>query len=333
MISVQRPSICAVIVSWNSRDDVLEALRSLREQTDMELPIVVVDNGSRDGSVAAMRAAFPDIVVLETGENLGFAEGCNRGITLAEADWLLLFNNDAVAERDFVERLRKAAADAGQDVGMIQPRIVFRQRPDLINSSGVVVFANGVIRDRHFAEPVANALVPAEPFCTTAGAGLYRRAMLEQMRTPSGYLDKEYFMYFEDVDLGWRCRLAGWRTLYVPDAVVRHRFQASASRRGENFVRFQCYTNRLVTLVKNASFVMLARTLPRTLIDMIQMIRLGGPSRFVRTLKRLPGALRERWASRRLRRIGRRELERTWMVAPEHPAPELLLEQPPEGRQ
>jgi GT2 family glycosyltransferase len=319
------PSIAVIIVNWNSRDEVLASIRSLTEQADSELGIVVVDNGSDDDSVSSIRSRYPEVRVLSTGENLGFAEGCNRGMAETESEWLFLLNNDAMVGPDCVARLRAAAREALPDVGMIQTRLVFRHRPDRMNSSGVLVFRNGAARDRHFAEPVDAALEPGEVFCASAGAALYRRTMLEQVRTPSGYFDRRFFMYLEDVDLGWRCRLAGWRAVYVPEAVVLHRYQASASRRGSHFATKLCRMNRIHTLLKNASIGLLARGLPRTLMDLLKLTVRGGPAVLWQLVRELPGSLRERRVVEQLARLDRRALEQRWMTTPFFRAPRLEL--------
>jgi GT2 family glycosyltransferase len=307
------PSIAAVLVNWNSRDDVLAALASLRAQEDPALSIVVVDNGSVDGSAAAIREACPEVHVIEAGENLGFAEGCNRGIEAARGDWVFLFNNDATADPDCLAELRRALADATEEVGMVQPLIIFAARPMHANSTGILVRRSGEAYDRDFDRPVAEAGASGEPFCATAGAALYRRSMLEEVRLPSGYLDRGFFMYFEDVDLGWRCRLAGYRTRFVPGAVVRHRYQGSASRLGRSFVLTQSRVNRIATLLRTASPWFLLRTARHTLRDLFRVLRDAGPRPIVRLFRRLPGLFRDRARVTRLARVERSALEREWI--------------------
>ncbi|MCC6649263.1 MAG: glycosyltransferase family 2 protein [Polyangiaceae bacterium] len=318
------PTVAAVIVNWNSKDDVLAGVASLLAD-DPSLPIVVVDNGSVDGSVEALRERFPGVDVLATGENLGFAEGCNRGILRTDAEWVYLFNNDAVSQPGALRALRAAAAAAPGDVGMIQPCIVFTKHPDKVNSSGVVVFTNGSARDRHFGEPVDAAREPSEPFCTTAGAALYRREMLDQVRMDSGYLDRSFFMYYEDVDLGWRCRLGGWRAMYVPDAVVRHKFRGSSGRRGASFVTVQCKVNRIAMLLKLASPGMLLRSAPKTAWDVAKISATGGLRPLLSLAARLPSTLRERRAVHARAEIDAARLERRWIHLRErqNPAPKI----------
>jgi GT2 family glycosyltransferase len=322
-VSPSAPPLSVVIVNWNSRDDVLAGIRSLRAQTDPDLEIVVVDNGSTDGSVEAIAAAFPEVWIVQAGGNLGFAEGCNRGIEASHGEWVFLLNNDAVAEPDCVAELRRAAAEAPADVGMLQPLIVFQASPETINSTGIEVYRAGHAIDRHLALPVSAAEGAGEPFCATAGAALYRRNMLERVRLPTGYMSRDFFMYYEDVDLGWRCRLAGYRAAYVAHARVRHRFQGSARRRGASFSATQCRVNRIATLLHNASAWFILRTAPNSLYESLLVMLGSGPRPLLRLLSRVPALLAGRRVVGRLAVVPRSALERRWLAARAPAIPDL----------
>lgn len=314
-----------VIVNWNSREDVLAGLRSLRAQAGSDHDVVVVDNGSRDGSVEAIRAEHPEVRVVDAGENLGFAEGCNRGIDASRSGWVLLLNNDATVEPGCMARLLEAAGSASDDVGMIQPLLVFASAPGTVNSSGLVVLRSGHVHDRDFGEPLSVVKEAGEPFCPTAGAALYRRRMLEEVRLPCGYLDRRFFMYYEDVDLGWRCRLAGYRTLFLPGARVVHRFQGSSRRRGSSFVINQCRANRISMLVHNASLRFLLGSIGYTAIDLALLVRDGGIRLLLSLFRGLPASIGDRRRVSRSIRVGRRELERTWFKLPFKPIRSVSL--------
>src|SRR5579862_1453977 len=102
-ITTMRLSV--VVVNWNSRDDLDACLRSVAAQTHADVEIIVVDNGSDDGSGAMVRERFPGTILIEAGRNLGFAEGCNRGIRASSGEWIALLNNDAVADADWAASL------------------------------------------------------------------------------------------------------------------------------------------------------------------------------------------------------------------------------------
>lgn len=308
-----------VVVNWNARDGLSQCLSALDEQTDRDFETIVVDNGSTDGSVEMIAEHHPAVTVVQTGENLGFAEGCNRGITASASDWVMLLNNDAIADRGLVAALRMRAQGAGPSDGMFQARILFIQKPDHTNSTGMLLLRNGKSRDRDFDKPCEQSEIGDEIFCPTAGAAMYRRSMLEQVRLETGYLDRTYFMYAEDLDLGWRCRLAGWRAWYAPEAVVHHAFQGSSRRHGPNFVESQCMKNRLRTLLKNASPAFLLRTLPASVADAATLIRWSGPAIIPRGLRAASQMLRLRPAVGRISKEDPRAVEDSWAVSRRDP--------------
>jgi hypothetical protein len=308
------PDLSIVVVNWNAAEVLERCLASLRRDEHEGVEVVVVDNGSRDDSLAVARAAWPEAVIVSLGSNLGFAEGCNRGIAVARGAWVLTLNNDTEVRPGFLGALRAAAEAAPADVGMLQPRVLLRGRGRL-NSTGVRVRPDGSAHDRDFGATAGARPEADEVLCVTAGAGLYRRQMLEATRLPCGYFDPSYFMYFEDVDLGWRCRLAGWRALYRPEAEVDHVFQASSRRHGPHFVTVQCLRNRVRTVLRNASWRMILRTLPRSGHDCMWLLRHTGGTALRDWLRAVASGLAGRRAAAGQVRTDRRALERRWMAA------------------
>ena len=305
--------ISVVIVNWNSRDDLAACLGALTAQTDRDFETIVVDNGSTDGSQAMVRERFADVKLVELPKNVGFAEGCNSGIAVASRAWIATLNNDADAEPDWIAELRAAARAGGDRLGMLQSRIVLKQKRNRANSTGLVLFADGCVEDRHYDQPIRDDEEVEEIFCPSAGAAMYRREMLDQVRLDSGFFDREYFMYVEDVDLGWRARLAGWSSVYVPTAIVHHSFQGSSRRHGRHFVALQCKKNRLRTLVKNGSLRFLATTMPRTLFDVAEAFIWMGPRAVPQFVSAAIDAAKQRAFVTRLATIDRRAVEQRWV--------------------
>lgn len=306
------PEVSVIVVNWNSREDLAACLDSLRTQTERSFEAIVVDNGSTDGSVEMLRRDYPEAVLLDTGENLGFAEGCNRGIDVARGKWLAMLNNDAIASADWLAELLAAARRGGERLGMVQSRIVFLQHPDRTNSTGVLMFADTTAYDRGFDAPVRDDEEDEEVFCPSAGAALYRRAMIDEVRLESGVFDRTFFMYFEDVDLGWRCRLAGWSAIYAPAAVVRHKFHGSASRRGNDFVALHCQRNRVRMLLKNGSPWRIVRGVPRTFVDVTWSLRRHGVGTLLAYGKAFADGWRQRPHVDKIRTERRQSVERQW---------------------
>ena len=304
--------LSVVVVNWNSRADLEACLRSLRAQTHRELDVVVIDNASHDGSVDMVRAEFPEVRLLPQTENLGFAEACNLGIDASRGPWVAMLNNDATADPKWAEELCAAAAEVPARAGMLQSLMLFQQRPDEVNSTGIELTRSGGGRDRDEHAPRPTRVGREEIFCPTAGAAAYRREMLDALRLPVGYFDRDHFCYYEDMDLGWRCRLAGWSAFFVPTSVVHHRYHGSTERRGSSWVFVTSRTNRLRTLVKNASWGFVLKTAPQSAYDVARVLWYGrGPA-----ARGVVRALREGMAQRErvggLSLVSRAELERAW---------------------
>lgn len=314
----QRMTISVIIINWNCGEDLPTCLGALNAQTDRDFETIVVDNGSTDGSVEIVRRDFPAVKVIEAGANLGFAEGCNVGIAVATGEWVATLNPDTEPDPHWIEELRAVVRAGDGRLGMIQSRIVFRHAPERTNSTGVLVFRNATFVDRSFDMPAHEDEPSDEVFCPSAGAALYRRSMLESVRLPSGIFDRGFFMYFEDVDLGWRCRLAGWSARYAPKAVVSHRLHASSKKKGSTFVARQCNYNRVRTLLKNASPQMIARAFPRLAADLSWSVRNEGGKAVWQYFRATRDAFPQRALIQQLARISDREIERQWV---EHQAP------------
>ena len=306
--------LSVVIVNWNSREDLRACLASLREQTHRDLEVIVVDNGSTDGSVEMVRESFPEVVLLAERENLGFAEGCNRGIAKSTGPWVAMLNNDTVADPDWARALVEAAEKAPPDCGMLQSLLLYRDRPDTVNSTGIELTRTGGGRDRDEGTPWRPQHGLTEIFCPTAGAAAYKREMLEAIRLPTGYFDRDHFMYFEDMDLGWRARLAGWSAYFVPDSKVLHTWHGSSKRLGRSWLVVVSRTNRIRTLLKNASLPFLLRTSPKTAYEIAELLWHGRAKAGLKLLGAVKHSVLVRREVERLAKQERRSIEERWVV-------------------
>ena len=304
--------LSVVIVNWNSHDDLGACLASLAAQSHRDLEVIVVDNGSNDGSAEMVSSEFASVRLLPLTENVGFAEGCNRGIAASTGSWVATLNNDTVADAEWAAGLVEAAERTPPDCGMLQSLMLFRDRPAVVNSTGIELTRSGAGRERweELPRPPATLREPQEIFCPTAGAAAYRRGMLDAIRLADGWFDRCHFMYFEDLDLGWRARLAGWTALYVPTAVVFHTSHGSVGRHGAAWFDVIASINRTRTVLKNASPLFILGAVPELLGDIVKVTRRGG----IGALGRLAGAvrhsLRQRGEVARMVRVRRRDVER-----------------------
>lgn len=218
--------VSAVVVNWNGAWYLGECLESLFAQSHRDLEVIVVDNGSNDGSLDLLRAFGDRIRLIANRENRGFAGGANQGIRAARGDYIALLNNDARAEPSWLAEL-VAAIESAPDIGMCASKILFFPETAFIDKAGHLMYPDGLNagrgkweRDRGQYDAREEALFP------DGAAALYRKRMLQEI----GLFDEDFFAYGDDADLGMRARLSGWRCLYVPSAVVYHRHSQSLGR-------------------------------------------------------------------------------------------------------
>jgi GT2 family glycosyltransferase len=205
-----------VIPTLNARGLLAEALLSLERQT-VEHDVVVVDNGSTDGTAEVVGERFPRVRVLREERNLGFGRAVNRGVETAETDVVVLLNNDAVCEREFVERVVAPFAD--EAIGMVAGVLVQDGAPDLVDTAGIELDTTLRSWDAWWNRPVAAVGGASEPVGPCGGAAAYR---LDAFQAVGGF-DDAFFAYWEDVDLALRLRLAGHRCVRAADARGLHK--------------------------------------------------------------------------------------------------------------
>jgi GT2 family glycosyltransferase len=211
------PDISVAVVNWNRRDHLRACLASLAAQRGANFEVIVVDNGSRDGSAEMARSEFGARVIANTA-NLGFCAANNQAFARARGQFIALLNNDAEAAPDFLANLRRAF-DAAPDIGMAAAKVLVWEDPRRIDKVGHLIYPDGQNRGRGTGEIDRGQYDRVEECLLPDGcAAMYRRAMLEAI----GGFDEDFFMFADDAELGLRGRMAGWRCLYMPGAVVRH---------------------------------------------------------------------------------------------------------------
>jgi GT2 family glycosyltransferase len=259
-------SVSVVVVTWNGLRHLEECLPRVLDQrleAADALELIVVDNASTDGSLAyldGLAARDARVRVLRNVRNFGFAGPNNQGVEAARGELVATLNNDAPPEPGWLAALLDVAR-ANPTAGSVASRMVFAHQPAVIQSAGISIDRAAIAWDRHVGRPIAQSDTGVtEVFGASAGAALYRREMLRRL----GGFDARFFLYLEDVDLAWRARLAGWRALYAPQAVVRHAHSASA-KEGSPFKNWHLGRNKVWTTIKCYPTSGLRRYLPAVL--------------------------------------------------------------------
>lgn len=215
------PRTFVIVLTHNQWDLTRDCLESIRHGDTGQMQVVVVDNASTDQSAAQVREAFPSVLVVETGENLGYARGNNLGMQLAleqNAEYVMILNNDVTVARDALSLLIQAA-DNNPDAALAGPLVMHANEPDVIQSAGGVLPDDWHSYHRGANETNRGQFHAIEPADWLTGcAVLARTSALRKF----GLLDEDFFMYGEDVDWGVRARHAGYRVVLVPQAQVWH---------------------------------------------------------------------------------------------------------------
>ncbi len=225
---IAEPHVVIVLVNWNGKDDTLACLESLQNVRYAHKTVVVVDNGSRDGSVDAIRKCFPDTLLICNERNERFARANNQGIRIAlqqNADYVLLLNNDTLVDPDFLHHLvRRAESDAS--IGMVGGKIYYADAPDrLWFAGGGVDLWRGRIWHYGLRQPDKGQYnQPRDVDYVTGCCILVKRSCIEAV----GGLDESYYIYGEDVDWCFRARQAGFRVVYEPEAKIWHKISSSS---------------------------------------------------------------------------------------------------------
>lgn len=253
MLCDSPPLVAVVILNWNGLADTLECLRSVSALAWDRLDVIVVDNGSTDESVAAIRRQFPSVELIETGQNLGYAEGNNVGIRRAVAggaDFALILNNDTTCDSQLVARLVEAA-ESFPDGGFFCPRMFYMHEPQKVWFDGAVWdSARLTFNFPGQDEPGVNLSEQIHETAYACGAALFvRTSLVEQV----GTFDASYFLVWEESDWCYRARAEGWKSYVVPAAQIWHRVGASFGTEDAPLRTYFSSRNRLFWLSRHGT--------------------------------------------------------------------------------
>jgi hypothetical protein len=246
-----------IVVTHNSFAYLRPCLKSICKELGPQDELIVVDNGSTDGSVDVVRTEFPWARLIRAG-NIGYSGGNNLGAAQARGEYLMFLNPDTVLQASALDALL-TPLERASNVALTTPCIVYLSPPDVVNTCGTTIHYTGLAYCRGANRPRTDYETSSEVDAVSGAAFAIRRAVFEEL----GGFDDRFFMYVEDTDLSLRARLAGYRCLYVAEAVVRHDYQLSYSP-GKAFYLDR---NRHLMLLKNLSRTTYLRLLPGLLIS------------------------------------------------------------------
>lgn len=240
-----QPKVFIIVLNWNGYRDTIECIESLKKVTYPNYEIILIDNGSTDNSEGTLRKEFPDLELIQTGENLGYAGGNNVGIKYAierGTDYILLLNNDTVVDPDFLIELVKVA-ESDKSIGILSSKIYFYDKPDTIWYAGAI-FNLKSGKSKHIGYNKKDTVEYDKVQETDRACGCSMMASRRVCETV-GLMSPEYFCYGEEVDWSLRIRNAGYRVIFVPGSKVWHKVSASTGGRGKSYYIYYSVRNHL----------------------------------------------------------------------------------------
>jgi GT2 family glycosyltransferase len=302
----------AIVVNWNAEAHLPRCLAAITGQTHPFDRIVVADNASEDKSLDTVARDFPQVEVFRIGSNAGFAYANNFAINmLPDCDLVALVNPDAFLDPAWLQQML-AAAEADVQCAGFGSRLLMAEQPDLLDGAGDAYHVGGLVwRIDHGTDAANHGLKPGSVFSPCAAAALYRRHALAAV----GGFDEDFFCYVEDVDLGFRLRLAGYSCSYVPSALAWHIGSASTGR-DSAFAVYHGHRNLVWAYGKNMPSPQVWLYLPlHLLFTLVSLVRCAARGRALPFLRAkldaiigLPRMLAKRRATQSSRRVGWREL-------------------------
>jgi len=291
------PEMSVIVVSWNGKRFLEPCFTALRRQTFRDFEAILVDNGSTDGSVDYVGALFPEVHVIALSDNRGFAGGNIAGYEQARGELIVLLNNDTEADPHWLEAIHQASQEFPRAGSFASKMLLFDDRKRIDNCGFAVTRAGTAVdlgRDELDGPDWAE---PRKVFGACGGAAAYRRSMLDDI----GFLDPQFFMTFEDLDLSFRGQLRGYECVCIPRAIVYHRLGGTRKKNTAQDVFFS-QRNIELAYLKNMPWDMILGSLPHRLV-----YELGGAAYFTRlgvgmaffkakldAIRRLPSVLRQR---------------------------------------
>ncbi|GAA1692382.1 glycosyltransferase [Microcella alkalica] len=263
-MSTHKPGVVSVvIVNFRGVDDTITAIQHLRalDWPASKLEIVVVENASGDDSAARIRAADPDVTLIESSTNLGFAGGCNLGVAASSGEFIALLNNDARPDARWIAAAVTAFSRSPR-IGAVASRVLDWDG-EKVDYIGAALTWYGMGYKPMTGDPVPRFADSSRDVLFGTGSAMFvRRSVFDEL----GGFDESYFMFFEDVDLGWRLNLLGYRFVYEPESLAYHKHHASMASFGAHKETLLLERNALATLYKNSSDDTLASALPAALM-------------------------------------------------------------------
>lgn len=319
---VMKPKVSVIILNWNGKEYLKGCLDSVLSQTYANSEVIVVDNGSTDGSKEFVKKNYKKVRLIENPKNLGFSKANNIGIDSSDGDYVFILNNDTKLNKDFLKQMINVAVE-NLDVGMFSCKMLFYDKHDIINSTGLKLYTDGTSIDEDFDQKDDGRYEKIkEVFGPCGGAAFYKREMLDDIKLGDEYFDNDFFIYSEDLDLAFRGRLRGWKCLYVPKAKLYHKFRGTTGKIS-NFGLYYGIKNKIFFIVKDYPLPLLFKNLHTVIVRQLVsalyylvFFNIAAIRSRVVMLLMLPKMIGKRMRIQRNKKIRSRDIERLLVKRP-----------------
>lgn len=261
---MQEKKVTVVIPNYNGIKYIRGCMDSLRSQEGGPFDILVIDNGSTDGSLEVLKEEYREARVIPLSENTGFDHAVNLGIKESKTPYVILLNNDTITKPGFVQALVEAIEES-EDIFSVSSMMLSMQDESIIDDAGDGYCALGWAYARGKGRPAAKYGKKVEIFAACAGAAIYRKTIIEEI----GYFDETHFAYLEDIDIGYRARIYGYRNIYEPRAKVIHAGSATSGSRYNEFKTKLSSANNAYMIGKNMPLLQIVINLPFLLLGFL----------------------------------------------------------------
>ncbi|MCR4589718.1 MAG: glycosyltransferase family 2 protein [Lachnospiraceae bacterium] len=253
--------VTVIIPNYRGVNFIADCLSSLSDQTEKDFDIIVSDNCSDDGSLEIVEKDFPSVKIIRLSENFGFSRAVNEGIRASSTPFVILLNNDTKVSMDFVEKMLNAIKRDDR-IFSVSAKMLQMMSPDRIDGAGDLYSAFGWAFARGKDKSAEKYSKPSDIFAACGGAAIYRRKILDEI----GWFDEFHFAYLEDIDIGYRARIMGYRNVYEPGAVVYHYGSGVSGSRYNDFKVRLSARNNMYIIMKNMPALQIIINLPFLLI-------------------------------------------------------------------
>lgn len=245
--------VTIVIPNYNGRHFMQPCLESLEKQHFKDFKILIVDNASTDGSLEYLAESYPTLEVIALDKNYGFSKAVNEGIRHCRSPYVILLNNDTTVDEHYVGEM-VTAIESSPQIFSVSSKMIQMYHPELIDSAGDLYTLLGWGVCRGIGRPVSNYTKADSVFTACAGAAIYRRSVFDRI----GYFDESHFAYLEDIDVGYRAKVYGYKNIYCPTALVYHVGSGTSGSKYNTFKVKLSARNSIWLNYKNMPFLQLA---------------------------------------------------------------------------